>query len=66
VATDEACMYDGELFGIVWSPTVSAIAVVFEHPVDDSVLKEALDGFLGVARVAGHHRYVHLNSRTGN
>ena len=58
-------MYDGELFGIVWSPTVSAIAVVFEHPVDDSVLKEALDGFLGVARVAGHHRYVHLNSRTG-
>ena len=56
-------MYDGELFGIVWSPTVSAIAVVFEHPVDDSVLKEALDGFLGVARVAGHHRYVHLNSR---
>lgn len=56
VATDEACMYDGELFGIVWSPTVSAIAVVFDHPVDDSVLKEALDGFLGVARVAGHHR----------
>ena len=56
VATDEACMYDGELFGIVWSPTVSAVAVVFDHPVDDSVLKEALDGFLAVARVAGHHR----------
>ena len=54
--TEEACLYDAELFTVVWRPAVAAASVVFDHAVDESVLREALDGFLGVARVAGHHR----------
>lgn len=53
---EEAMLYDTDLFGIVWSPTIAAVSVVFDHTVDESVLKEALDGFLGIARIAGHHR----------
>ena len=53
---DEAVLYDADLFAIVWSPTVAATSIVFDHAVDESVLKEALDGFLGIARVAGHHK----------
>ena len=54
--TEEACLYDADLFTVVWRPAVAAASVVFDHAVDESVLREALDGFLGVARVAGHHR----------
>ena len=53
---EEACLYDADLFTVVWRPAVAAASVVFDHAVDESVLREALDGFLGVARVAGHHR----------
>jgi brefeldin A-resistance guanine nucleotide exchange factor 1 len=52
----EAALYDADLFGIVWSPTIAAVSAVFDHTVDESVLKDALDGFLGIARIAGHHR----------
>ena len=51
---EEAALYDEDLFQLVWSPAVAATCLVFEHPVAESALKEALDGFLGVARVAGH------------
>ena len=52
----EAWRYDGDLFGIIWGPTTAAISVVFDHTTDDAVLKEALDGFLAVARIAASHR----------
>ena len=52
------------------APAVAAASVVFDHAVDESVLREALDEFLGVARVAGHHRLTevmdHLWPRCAN
>ena len=50
---EEASLYDEDLFQVVWSPTVTATCSVFEFPVEESALKEALDGFLAVARIAG-------------
>jgi brefeldin A-resistance guanine nucleotide exchange factor 1 len=28
---EEASLYDADLFGIVWSPTIAAVSVVFDH-----------------------------------
>ena len=54
VPVEEAMLYDEDLFQVAWSPAISATCVVFDFPVEEAALKEALDGFLGVARIAGH------------
>ena len=51
----EAALYDGELFGLVWSASTAAITAVFEHTSDDRVVTSTLDGFLAVASVAHAH-----------
>lgn len=51
-----ASMFDGDLFSIIWGPAIAAISVVFDHADDEAVLREALDGFLAVARIASAHR----------
>jgi len=51
----EAALYDGELFGVVWSASTAAITAVFEHTSDDRVVTSTLDGFLAVAAVAHAH-----------
>ena len=51
----EAALYDGELFGLVWSASTAAITAVFEHTSDDRVVTSTLNGFLAVASVAHAH-----------
>ena len=49
---EEAALYDEDLFQLVWSPAVAATCLVFEHPVAESALKEALTGsWRGASRV---------------
>jgi len=52
---DEAALYDGELFGIIWGSTTAAISAVFEHTADDSVLSSSVNGFIALANIAAAH-----------
>eukprot|EP00898_Chlorokybus_atmophyticus_P000253 jgi/Chlat1/1228/Chrsp115S01684 len=49
-------LYDRDMFVIMWGPSVAAISVVFDHTEDEDVLRECLDGFISIAKVAAHHR----------
>ena len=51
----EAALYDGELFGVVWSASTTAISAVFERTSDDDVLRSSLQGFLSIASIASAH-----------
>ena len=43
--------YDADLFAIIWSPSIAAMSVVFEHTDDEAVLEEVLNGFQSIAKV---------------
>eukprot|EP00899_Mesostigma_viride_P015080 jgi/Mesvir1/23573/Mv18269-RA.2 len=47
-------LYDRDMFAIMWGPTIAAISVVFDHADDEEVLREALDGFISVAKISAH------------
>ena len=55
----EAAAYDADLFAALWRPVVAAASVVFVREsaaADESALREALDGFLSVAKIAGRRK----------
>mmetsp|Transcript_37601 Transcript_37601/g.72072 ORF Transcript_37601/g.72072 Transcript_37601/m.72072 type:complete len:1470 (+) Transcript_37601:478-4887(+) len=47
-----SAVYDYDLFALIWGPCIAAMSVVFEHTDDEQVLKEVLDGFTSVAKLA--------------
>ncbi|CAL8090226.1 unnamed protein product [Calicophoron daubneyi] len=46
---------DADLFDLIWGPTVSAIAFIFDKTLDPVVQNKAVDGFIRCAAIAAHH-----------
>ena len=48
-------MFDHNLFGLTWGPSIASLSYVFDRSNDPEILKRSLDGFSKTAMIAAHY-----------
>ncbi len=48
-------LYDHDLFGLIWGPTIAALSFVFDKSEEDAILQKAMSGFRKCAAISAHY-----------
>ena len=48
-------MFDHNLFGLSWGPSIASLSYIFDRSNDPEILKRTLDGFSKCAMIAAHY-----------
>ncbi len=48
-------LYDHDLFGLIWGPTIAALSFVFDRSEEEGILQKAMSGFRKCSAIAAHY-----------